>query len=145
MQQRIAGADGAERGIRVPQPIGQRVHPGAVVALAHLIARGEVGDVTEFQPITEAAVLRLGHLSGQRDFQFAEVAAEFELLLVGQRLVAETPGRRSGPCRLDRRRPASRVSGCEMSMPDTSPTKTGCTGRMLMLIVGRSCLMRWRL
>jgi hypothetical protein len=32
------------------------------------------------------------------------------------------------------------MSGCEMSMPDTSPTKTGCTGRMLMLIVERSCL-----
>ena len=73
----------------MPQPIGQRVHPGAIVAFAYLVARGEVGDVAELQPITQAAVLRLGHLSCQRDFQFAEVAAELQLLLVSQWLVTE--------------------------------------------------------
>ena len=89
VQQRVAGADRTERRVGVPQPVGQRVHPAAVVARAQLVARGEVGDVAELQPVAETAVLRLGHLAGQRHLQLAEIAAELELLFVGQRLVAE--------------------------------------------------------
>ena len=103
VQQRVAGADGAERCVGVPQPIGQRVHPAPVVARAQFVARSEVGDVAELQPVAETAIFRLGHLTGEGDLQFAEIAAEFELLFVGQGLVGKHQDGIAVHARFDRR------------------------------------------
>ena len=89
----------------MPQPVRQRVHPTFVVARAQLVPCGQVGDVAEFQPVAEATVLRLGHLAGQRDLQLAELAAEYELLFVGQRLTRKRQDGVAVHARLDRRRP----------------------------------------
>jgi len=52
------------------------------------VPASEVGDVAQFQ-LLEATHFRLGHLRGQRDLQLAEIAAEDNLLIVGQRLVGK--------------------------------------------------------
>ena len=105
MQQRIAGADRAERRIGVPQLVGQRVHAPVIFPGAQLVLRVEIGDVAQLQPVAEAALLRLGHLPGERHLQLAEVAAELALLLVGDRLVVEHQHGVAGPCRPQSPRP----------------------------------------
>jgi hypothetical protein len=69
---------------------------------AHTSAGRQVGDVAEFQPVTETPILGLRHLPGERHLELAKVATERKLLVVGQLLVAEHQHRVLVHSRLDR-------------------------------------------
>lgn len=71
----------------MPEAVAQRVKAAGIVSATELVVGVEVGDVAHFLP--QAGSAGFGHLAGQGDLNDAEIAAEGDLLVVGQRLVAE--------------------------------------------------------
>ena len=79
---------GPERGVGVPEAVGQPVEPAPRIDLEHLavaVEVGDVGDLGAFQAMLDAVMARpLG-----RGVERSEMARELDLLAVGEFLAAE--------------------------------------------------------
>jgi hypothetical protein len=85
-QDRILGRHGAERGVRVPQPIAERGHASLVVARQLAAIPVQIGDVGKGRGESQLRIpdRRIGAF-----LQLTEVAREGELLLVGDILIGQ--------------------------------------------------------
>ena len=71
----------------MPQPVAEIEHAAAVVARQRLAVLVEVRDVDHAG--LEAQLVRLGDVTAERALDLAEVLGEFDLLVVGDVLVAK--------------------------------------------------------
>jgi hypothetical protein len=86
-QQREFCRDRPERTVGMPQAVAEIEQMGAVFARQRLAVLAEVGDVV--QPRGEAVVFPLGDGAAACIFAFAEIAREYQLLVVGDILIAK--------------------------------------------------------
>ena len=88
VEHRQRAGHGAERGVGVPQAIGQPVEPALAVGLEDLAVAVEVGDVGDLGAVEAMLDAGMPRLLGRR-MDRAEMAGEIDLLLVGELLVAK--------------------------------------------------------
>ena len=86
-QQRIPGGHDFERAVRVPQAVTDREESAAVVVRHYLLVLVEVGDVGEHG--RQTVFVRLAQAITAGVLEFAESAAEGQVLLVGEILIVE--------------------------------------------------------
>jgi len=94
----------------MPELVAEIEHAAAVVARHHLVVLAEIGDVGDVEGQPALAVLHDMAADGALDL--AEIAAEGELLLVGDRLVVEHQHGVAIHPRLDQRRRVGAEPAC---------------------------------
>jgi hypothetical protein len=100
VEHRERARHGAERGVGVPQSVGQPVEPPLAVGLEHVgiaVEIGNIGDLVGRDPMLDAGVPRL---LGRR-LDGAEVSGKGDLLVVGELLVVKDHDRVAVNHRLD--------------------------------------------